>query len=590
MKPALETGLKSVCAVPLVSRDCVIGVLIVASRREAAFNAEDGELLTQIGVQITLAIENALNFEAVRTAERKIAHDRDRLGLLLNVNNAIVSHLDLRELMPVISAYLRDALKHDLVGLSLYEAESNQLRAYIYDTPDDQHLVEEGELVPLEGSMGGLAFTSGKPVFKNNLSDDSFPSDINKRIRGAGFKSGGCIPLIAHGRKLGTLGVASFHEDVFSDDEVGLLSQIANQIALVLENAIAFREIETLKNKLSEEKLYLEEEINTAYDFEQIIGSSPALKRILKQVATVAPTDSTVLLQGETGTGKEVIARAIHSLSLRRERTLVKINCAAIPMGLLESELFGHERGAFTGAIAQRIGRFELSNKGTLFLDEVGEIPQDLQPKLLRVLQEREFERLGSTRTISVDVRLIAATNRNLEQMVLERQFRDDLYYRLNVFPITIPPLRERQEDIPLLVRFFASKFARRMKRRIETIPAQSVAELQQYHWPGNIRELENVIERAVILSPGTELQIPLSEMKLQPKPAVTATPATRVDEGGAERSSLEAVEREHILRVLRETDWVVSGPSGAAATLGLKRTTLQARMKKLGISRNRPD
>jgi len=494
----------------------------------------------------------------------------------------------LRELMRVISCHLRDTLRHDLVGLALYEAESNQLRTYIYDNPNDQPFVEEGKPVPLEGSMAGLAFTTGKPIFQNQITNE-FQAEVNKQIREAGFKSGGCIPLIAHGKKLGTLGVASFEENVFSDDEVALLCQIANQIALVLENAIAFREIETLKNKLSEEKLYLEEEINTEYDFEQIIGSSPALKRILKQVETVAPTDSTVLIQGETGTGKEMIARAIHSLSARRERTLVKINCAAIPMGLIESEMFGHEKGAFTGAIAQRIGRFELANKGTLFMDEVGEIPQDLQPKLLRVLQEREFERLGSTRTISVDVRLIAATNRNLEQMVAERQYRDDLYYRLNVFPITIPPLRERHEDIPLLIRFFASKFARRMKKRIETIPAPSVAALQQYHWPGNIRELENVIERAVILSSGTDLQIPLNEMKLQARTAIAAGEhgTSKVENTGSEAGSLEAVEREHILRVLRETDWVVSGPKGAAATLGLKRTTLQARMKKLGITRD---
>lgn len=586
MKRALDDGIKSGCTTPLISRDRVLGVLTVASRQEAAFTSDDVEMLSQVGVQVALAVENALNFEAVRSAEKQIARDRDRLNLLLNVNNAIVSNLDLRKLMHVISSYLREALRHDLIGLSLYEAETNQLRTYIYDTPSDQPFVEEGKPVPLEGSMAGLAFTSGKPVFENQISK-AFQAGINKQIREAGFKSGGCIPLIAHGKKLGTLGVASFEENVFSEDEVGLLCQIANQIALVLENAIAFREIEALKNKLSEERLYLEEEINTAYDFEQIIGSSPALKRILKQVETVAPTDSTVLIQGETGTGKEMIARAIHYLSSRRERTLVKINCAAIPMGLIESELFGHEKGAFTGAIAQRVGRFELANKATLFLDEVGEIPQELQPKLLRVLQEREFERLGSTRTISVDVRLIAATNRNLEQMVGERQFRDDLYYRLNVFPITIPPLRERQEDIPLLIRFFASKFARRLKKRIETLPAPAVAALQRYHWPGNIRELENVIERAVILSSGTELQIPLNEMKLQTKTGEHGMP--RFESAVPESGSLESVEREHILRVLRETDWVVSGPNGAAATLGLKRTTLQARMKKLGITRNTP-
>jgi formate hydrogenlyase transcriptional activator len=294
------------------------------------------------------------------------------------------------------------------------------------------------------------------------------------------------------------------------------------------------------------------------------------------------------LIQGETGTGKELFARAIHSLSERRERTLVKLNCAAIPTGLLESELFGHEKGAFTGAIAQRIGRFELANRGTLFLDEVGEIPLELQPKLLRVIQEQEFERLGSTRTINVDVRLIAATNRDLSRMVAERGFRDDLYYRLNVFPITIPPLRERREDIPLLVRFFASKFARRMKKRIETIPAESVAALQEYDWPGNIRELENFIERSVILTRGAELEISSGEMKLPVKTAPSNAPAVPVaaPENSSESTSLESIERDHILRVLNETDWVVGGANGAAARLGLKRTTLQARMKKLGIAR----
>ena len=588
-KRIAANGVKSGCVAPLVSHGRALGTLDVVSFHDKAFTEEDATLITQIASQIAIAVENSLNFERARSAEQQMEHDRDRLKLLLGVNNAIVSHLDLRELMQVISSYLRAALQHDLIGLALYDPEINQLRAYTYNLADNQPFIEEGLPIPLEGSVTGLAFTSGKPAFMH-IEDERFHSDFNRRFRDAGFKSGGCVPLIAHGRKLGILGVASFREHVFSEDEVEMFCQIANQVALAIENALAYREIEALKNKLSEEKLYLEEEINTTYDFEQIIGSSPALKRILKQVETVAPTDSTVLIQGETGTGKEVIARAIHSLSARRERTLVKINCAAIPMGLIESELFGHERGAFTGAIAQRIGRFELANKGTLFLDEVGEIPQELQSKLLRVLQEREFERLGSTRTVRVDVRLIAATNRDLYQMVGERRFRDDLYYRLNVFPITIPPLRERREDIPLLVSFFASKFARHMKKRIETISADAVAAMQQYNWPGNIRELENFIERAVILTQGTDLQIPFSEMKLPLKAAsspgapIQATPSKE----GPELTSLESVERDHILRVLNETDWVVSGPNGAAARLGLKRTTLQARMKKLGISRHR--
>jgi len=353
--------------------------------------------------------------------------------------------------------------------------------------------------------------------------------------------------------------------------------------ALAAENAMAYREIEKLKNKVTEEKLYLEDEIRNDGNFEEIIGESSALRNILAQVERVAPMDSTILIRGETGTGKELIARAIHNLSPRRGRTLVKVNCAAIPMGLLESELFGHEKGAFTGAISQRIGRFELAHQGTLLLDEVGDIPLELQPKLLRVLQEQQFERLGSTRTQQVDVRLVAATNCDLEKMVADRQFRSDLYYRLNVFPVTIPPLRERPDDIPLLVRFFAQRFARRMKKPIESIPAKTSAALARYHWPGNVRELENVIERAVILSRGSELEIPDFDIKVSPD----ATPAApTVEQPARSLSTLESVERDHILQVLEETRWLVAGPAGAAAKLGMKRTTLQAKMRKLGITR----
>ncbi len=353
-----------------------------------------------------------------------------------------------------------------------------------------------------------------------------------------------------------------------------MLTHVSNQVAVAVENALAFEEIASLKNKLAEEKLYLEDEIRTEQNFEEIIGESTALKNILKQVETVAPTDSTVLIQGETGTGKELIARAIHDLSSRRERTFVKINCAAIPTGLLESELFGHERGAFTGAIAQKIGRFELADRGTLFLDEVGDIPLELQPKLLRVLQEQEFERLGGTRTTKINVRLVAATNRDLVQMVADREFRSDLFYRLNVFPIQVPPLRQRREDIPVLVRYFAQKYARQMKRNVDSISTETMTALTNYHWPGNIRELENLIERAVILSRGPILEVPLAELR---EPTEQFPDAVE---------TLEANERDHILRTLRDTRWVLAGPNGAAARLGMKRSTLQSRMQKLGIQR----
>ena len=309
-------------------------------------------------------------------------------------------------------------------------------------------------------------------------------------------------------------------------------------------------------------------------NFEGIVGESAALRHVLQQVETVSPSDSTVLLLGETGTGKELIARAVHDLSLRRDRALVKLNCAALPGGLLESELFGHERGAFTGAVAQKAGRLELANQGTLFLDEVGDIPLELQPKLLRVLQEREFERLGSTRTTSVDVRLVAATHRDLERMMADGQFRSDLYYRLNVFPIEIPPLRERPEDIPLLVRHFVHRFAGRMGRTVETIPVEVMDALMEYAWPGNIRELQNVIERAVILSTGTALRVPMGGLH-----AHIAT-----CQGSGSRGTLEEAERAHILATVKETKWVLSGPEGAATRLGINRSTLQFRMKKLGI------
>jgi formate hydrogenlyase transcriptional activator len=378
---------------------------------------------------------------------------------------------------------------------------------------------------------------------------------------------------------LGVLGLARRTEMAFSPDDLEFLARIANQVAMAVENALAYGQIAALKDKLAQEKVYLEEEIRTGHHFEEIVGESAALRRVLKEVETVAPTEATVLIRGETGTGKELIARALHDLSPRRDRTFVKLNCAAIPTGLLESELFGHEKGAFTGAISQNVGRFELAHQGTLFLDEVGDIPPELQPKLLRALQEQEFERLGSTRTIKVDVRLVAATNRDLAQMVADGKFRSDLYYRLNVFPVVLPPLRDRRDDIPLLVRHFTHQFARRVGRRIETIPTEALDALTQYAWPGNIREMQNVIERAVILSPGPSLQIPLGDL-----PA--AAPQTRVPARAP--VTLSDAEREHILGALRETDWVLGGPKGAAARLGMARSTLHWKMKKLGLSRPR--
>ncbi|MGO9271706.1 MAG: sigma 54-interacting transcriptional regulator [Terriglobia bacterium] len=505
--------------------------------------------------------------------ERKLAQE----SMLLEVTNTLVSHLDIRELLSSISASLRKAVPHDYACLTLYDSESGQLRLQTLTPPYDKDPFYEGTLLPVNGSPSGQAFSSRQPVVINLAERFPFPDRIGPRLKAEGFKSACWLPMMRSDRALGTLNLASRRESAFGPVEINLLGQLANQIAIAVDNALAYRQISGLFDRLVEEKRYLEDELKTEYNFEEIVGESSGLKRVLKQVETVAPTDATVLISGETGTGKELIARAIHNLSGRRDRTFVKLNCAAIPTGLLESELFGHEKGAFTGAISQKIGRLELAHRGTLFLDEVGDIPPEIQPKLLRALQEKEFERLGSTRTISVDVRLIAATNRDLARMVQERQFRSDLYYRLRVFPITVPPLRERSQDIPILAHYFAQKHAQRMNRRIENIPREALAALSKWAWPGNVRELENLIERAVILSTGPVLRVPLAELR---SPEAIAMP----DVGNG--ATLEDAEREHIMRILREAKGVIGGPNGAAARLGLKRTTLNSKMRKLGIGR----
>ena len=570
--------IRSCCCLPLSTAHRRLGAMTLGSVREKAYQPTDFRFLEQVAGQVALAVDNALNFERAQSVQKQFKEERDRLSLVLEVNNAAVSTLNLRELLSTVSASLRRLMPHEYASISLYDSETERLQIHALDFPVSKGLIGEGLWVPIQGAAHGRALSSRQPVFMTRGDVERLDSDIARRFVAEGLRSTCILPLISHGRPLGTLAVASLREETFPQKDADLLQHVANQIAIAVENALAFGQVVDRANKLAEEKLYLQDEIRTEHNFEEIMGESGALKRILRQVQTVAPTDSTILIQGETGTGKELIARAIHNLSGRRERTLVKVNCAAIPTGLLESELFGHEKGAFTGAIAQRIGRFELANGGTLFLDEVGDIPLELQPKLLRVLQEQEFERLGSPRTIRVDVRLVAATNADLAQKVAEKQFRDDLYYRLNVFPLTLPPLRERREDIVLLVRYFAQKYARRMKKAIDTIPAKAMAALTDYPWPGNVRELENFIERAVILSRGAELEIPLSEFSQKTKFA-TAKSAGAL-------STLEQAEREHILRALSETKWVIGGAAGAAVRLGMKRTTLQSLMRKLGIAR----
>ncbi|HLN82348.1 MAG TPA: sigma 54-interacting transcriptional regulator [Candidatus Binatia bacterium] len=577
-----DRGVFSVCVVPVTTALRRVGALAFGSRMAAAYSEIDVIFLQQVARQVAVAVDNALNFEQAQSGQQQLEKERDRLGLLLDVTNTIVSSLDLHELLNAVSSSLKRLVPHEYASLSLYDPETQRLQIHALDFPVSKGLLKEGLWVPVEGSPTGRAIMSGKPILITRADIAQFGSDIARRILDEGLKSAYCLPLISHGRPVGTLVVASLHEENFPERDAELLRHIANQIAIAVENALAFRRMADRAQTLREEKLYLQDEIRTEYNFEEIIGDSVTLRRILEELQTVAPTDSTILILGETGTGKELIARAIHHLSARRERTLVKVNCAAIPTGLLESELFGHEKGAFTGAIAQRIGRFELAHRGTIFLDEVGDIPLELQPKLLRVLQEQEFERLGSVRTTRVDVRVVAATNVDLAQKVAANQFRSDLYYRLNVFPIMIPPLRERKEDIPLLVRYFAQKYAQRMKKPIDAIPMKAMAALIDYHWPGNVRELENFVERSVILSHGAELQIPLAELRGRLNLPATVSP----NASSAGIATLEHAEREHIIRALREAEWIVGGPKGAANRLGMKRTTLQSRIKKLGIAR----
>jgi formate hydrogenlyase transcriptional activator len=570
----MANGIKSYCVLPLVTAHRDLGALTFGSLEEDAYSAEDIEFMLQVARQVAVAMDNALNHDAARAYENQLARERDRLRALLEINNAVVACLGRRELFQAIAAALRRAFGVDYASLLIYEPELGALRLQMLDLPDGVGAIREDTVVGIEGTVAGLVFRSREGRIFSIEEAAAISKSTGDILGREGIQSICSIPLVSRRDTLGTLNVGSRQKHFFTAADMQFFTQVAGQVAIALENALAYRRIEELNARLAEEKVYLEDEIRTDSRFEEIIGQSRALKAILKQVETVAPTDSTVLINGETGTGKELLARAIHDLSPRRQATFVKLNCAAIPMGLLESEMFGHEKGAFTGAIAQRVGRFELAHRGTMFLDEVGEIPLELQTKLLRVLQEREFERLGSSRTIRTDARLVAATNRDLATMVEEREFRADLFYRLNVFPITVPPLRDRREDIPLLVRYFVQQFARRMNRRITNIPSEAMQALTRYNWPGNIRELQNFIERAVIISPGPSLQAPVRELK------------RGGSAGAAEVQTLAAAERDAIVRALREAGGKVGGSQGAAAKLGMKRTTLQAKMRKLGIEK----
>jgi formate hydrogenlyase transcriptional activator len=588
-------AMQSSCTVPLTTVHRRLGALeFLSSKPDAYADPKDVRFIQLVAAQVATAVDNALIYARIKASENNLARERNHLQTLLQVTNAAISQLDIAGLIGKISTQIKKVLGAEFCGLVLYDAAEKLLRWEVVHFPHGDSLIKPGRLASLAGPVVAKAFLNRTPraVSLQEMTVLYGHNDLMALLRQEGIRSFCALPLIARDITVGVLTVGQLGRDLFSQEDVQLLGEIARQVSMAVSNTLAYDKIKQLQDRLNSEKLYLEEEIKAQCNFEEIIGRSAKLNAVLKQVEMVAETDSTVLILGETGTGKELIARAIHHLSQRRDRTLVKVNCAAIPSNLLESDLFGHEKGAFTGAANRKTGRFELAHQGTMFLDEIGDIPMELQPKLLRALQEHEIERIGGAHPIPVDVRIIAATNRNLQQMIDRREFRSDLYYRLNVFPIYIPPLRERPEDIPPLVYYFTEKYSRKLKRNIETILPETMHMLMRVPWHGNVRELEHLIERAVILSRGSVLQVPIEPVSNFSPISSNDIPLVALSDPGASDSppldgaTLEDIERNHILCVLRETKGIIGGPHGAAARLGLKRTTLHAKMKRLGIFR----
>jgi len=571
---AAESAGRSTYVFPVFTAQQQYGLLAITKERGQEFAREDVELLRSLTSHIAIALECALARDCAEQYQRELATERDRLRLLLEINNHVVSRLNVEDLFRSASASIRSYFGNYLTGFWLLEKDAARLQSVLLDFPDRKGLLAEiGSTDLTETDYEKLRARRSDIWSADDIK--RLPTTIADTLRAESITSVAVAPLATRSGPLGVLAIGSRKLDAFGQEDLDLLTQISIQISLALDNALAYGRLNASAARLEEERLYLESEIRAEHNFEDMVGKSAALRKVLDQVAIVAPTSSTVLLHGETGTGKELVARAIHNRSPRHERTFVRLNCAAIPSGLVESELFGHERGAFTGALVQKRGRFELADLGSLFLDEIGDISLDLQPKLLRALQEHEFERLGSTKTIHVDVRLIAATHRDLQSMIRNNQFREDLFYRLNVFPIEVPPLRERREDIPLLVHFFVLRFSRQMQKRIRSVPKPAMEALVSADWPGNIRELENFVERCVILTQGDELSVPRAELK--------KTSSRPVAMGA---STFEEAERQAIIDALKHAAGRMSGKGGAAERLGLKRTTLQNKMRKLNISR----
>jgi len=573
-----QERMESLCALPLLAGERALGALFFMSAEKNAYAAVRWEFLEQVASQVAIAVANMKSYEEIAALNAGAAAAAARRRTVLDINNAVVTKLTRDELLAAVSDALAQVIAFDRLALSLYDRRENCLSIFSYAGPyrrDDYTPI--GRRLKLDDSPAGLAFTARKPVLRRDLEVERWTGS-EERAYGHGFRSLCAVPLVARGLSIGALTLGSLTRAQYSEADADFLMEIAGQIAIAVDNMRVHEEVETLRARFEAEAVYLQEEIKTEHNFEEIIGQSAAIRRTLEKLEQVAPTDATVLIRGETGTGKELLARAVHDRSRRKNRPLVKVNCGSIPAGLVESELFGHERGAFTGATQQRIGRFELASGGTIFLDEVTELPLDTQVKLLRVLQEGEFERVGSSRTIKVDVRVIAATNRNLQEVVRNGSFRADLFYRLNVFPLEVPALRERREDIPLLVNFFLSRLGKSLGKEVRGVSQKAMESLTRYSWPGNIRELQNVIERAVVLAKGPV--VPIDESMLRAAEAL---------EDASSLDTLENVERRHILQALEETRWVIHGKKGAAEILGINPSTLRSRMEKLGIKRRAP-